>query len=343
MKSEGAFDIERPVKSYYPGSWLLVAMLVFFVVASGLFGQSPDWQNYLEIFDQFRISGVEAGEYDRTEFGFRLFAVLLMGLALSNTAVYAVIASTSVFIKCAAMNAVASSRKAFVFSVIFYLFAFASLHELTQLRAALAIALLFVGFVCLLDKKPLLAFLVALLAVAFHYSTIVVLPLFLLIYFFNNNLVTLTRLRVILTGVAVFAASVTLIALVIAYFEEELPIVAAYQEYGFGDVSTDAFAPHILLNLAMVAVGLLLWDRLTACMRYVLFIQCAGIGVFYATLDFQVVASRVYDLAQTFWVFYVAAGADRDDFLVRMSTQGFVVVSAAAYSYIYFFSGNFFS
>jgi hypothetical protein len=50
----------------------------------------------------------------------------------------------------------------------------------------------------------------------------------------------------------------------------------------------------------------------------------------------------VYDLTQTFWVFFIAEGADNEDSPVRFATQVFVLTAVAAFSYIYFFSGNFF-
>jgi hypothetical protein len=168
------------------------------------------------------------------------------------------------------------------------------------------------------------------------------LPLFLLIFLFQRNVIALTRARAITFGITVFAASTVAIAVLIAYFEEELPIIAAYQELGFGDAPTNPFAPHILLNLAMILTGLVLWDQVSRNMKYVLLFQLTGLGIFYAALDFQVVASRVYDLTQTFWVFFIAEGADSDYRPVRFFTQVFVVAAVAAFSYIYFFSGNFF-
>jgi hypothetical protein len=279
---------------------------------------------------------------DRIEIGFKVLALGLIGMSLSNVAVYGVIAAISVFVKCIAINVSAKSGVAYFFAIVFYLFTFAPLHELTQLRAALAIAMLFVGYALLVSHRRFLGLLVTLSAIAFHISAAFMLPLFILVFFFERQFIGLTRARAILFGAAVFSASVILIAVLIAYFEEELPIIAAYQEFGFGDVPTNPIAPHILLNLSMVLTGLLLWDRLSQGMRYVLFFQLAGIGVFYATLDFQVVASRVYDLTQTFWVFYIAEGADSDDPSVSFTTRAFVLAAVAAFSYIYFFSGSFF-
>ena len=343
MSADTAIGLHRQ-RTYFPSVWLGVASLVFLVVLSRVFGDSKDWTNYDDIFDLLRVSGLGGGEedYDRIEIGFKVIALWLIDLSLSNVATYGAIAAFAIFVKCIAMNAFARTGTAYFFTVLFYLFAFAPLHELTQLRAALAIALLFAGSTLLLRGRGLEALLVISGAAAFHISAVIMAPLFLLAFLLERNVIALTRARAITFGLVVFAAAAILIAVLIAYFEEELPIIAAYQEFGFGDVPTNPLAPHILLNLAMVSTGLILWNRLSRRMQYVLLFQLAGIGVFYAALDFQVVASRVYDLTQAFWVFFIAEGADSEDQIVSFATQVFVLLAVAMFSYIYFFSGNFF-
>lgn len=332
------------VRHYFPSVWFGVAILVFLVVFFRIFGLSKDWLNYDDIFDVLRVSGLGDGEedYERIEIGFKVLALGLIGLSLSNTATYGVIAAIAVFVKCGAINSIARSGTAYVFALIFYLFVFVPLHELTQLRAALAIALLFVSYACLLHDRNWLALTAAVISIGFHISSALMLPLFLLIFLFQRNVIALTRARAITFFITVFAASTVAIAVLIAYFEEELPIIAAYQELGFGDAPTNPFAPHILLNLAMILMGLVFWNQVSRNMKYVLLFQLTGLGIFYAALDFQVVASRVYDLTQTFWVFFIAEGADSDYRPVRFFTQVFVLAAVAAFSYIYFFSGNFF-
>jgi len=344
MSADATTAISDRARPYFPAVWFGVAALVFLVVLFGVFGESKDWQNYSDMFDILRVVGLGEDEEnsDRIETGFKALALGLIGMSLSNVAVYGAIAAISVFIKCAAINAGAKSGTAYFFAIVFYLFTFAPLHELTQLRAALAIAMLFVGYALLVSERRFLGILITLSAIAFHISAAFMFSLFIFVFFFERQFIKLTRARAILFGAAVFSASIVLIAVLIAYFEEELPIIAAYQEFGFGDVPTNPIAPHILLNLSMVLTGLMLWDRLSQGMRYVLFFQLTGIGVFYATLEFQVVASRIYDLTQTFWVFYIAEGADSDDPSVSFTTRAFVLAAVAAFSYIYFFSSSFF-
>jgi hypothetical protein len=344
MSTDAAIGLSTRSARYFPSVWFGVAALVFFVVVFRVFGISKDWLNYDDIFDVLRVSGLGDGDedYERIEIGFKLVALGFIGLSLSNTATYALIASIAVLVKCVAMNVLSRSGAAYFFAICFYLFAFAPLHELTQLRAALAIAFLFVSYALLIRGRYPLALGVAVAAIAFHISSVIMLPLFILIFLFQQKVFVLTRARAISFGLGVFVIVATVIAVLISYFEEELPIIAAYQELGFGDAPTNPLAPHILLNLAMVLTGLVLWRDLSRSMRYVLFFQLAGLGVFYAALDFQVVSSRVYDLTQTFWVFFIAEGADSENPPVRFATQVFVLAAVAAFAYIYFFSGSFF-
>ena len=326
----------------FPGIWALVAAFVFLLVYLSAFGESPDWANYDSFFDSLRIQGLASEDEDRIEIGFKIFSLGLIELSFSNVAAYGIIAATSAGLKCIAVNSSSASRPAFLTAMAFYLVSFGPLHELTQLRAALAIAFGFIAYACLLKGRVSWCVGFLTFGVLFHLSLISMLPLFLLACFFRSGAVTLTRGRAILLGGGIFFSATWLIAFLIAYFEDVFLVVAAYQQAGFGDQPSNPFSASILLNLAMAATGLWLWDKSTASMKYVLVFQMVGIGAFYATLDFQVVAHRFYELIQTFWVFYILDALVSTDPWVKLAGRLFVVLAFGAYSYIYVFSGNFF-
>lgn len=329
-------------RQLFPWLWLLAAATVFFVILAELFGESKDWENYNTIFESLRVFGREGEDEGRIELGFKWLSAALIGLSLPNLLVYAVIAAVSITIKCYAVNFFCQSRAAFAWAIAFMLICFTPLHELTQLRAATAIAVVFLAYAALILGRYWLAALLSSAAIIFHVSSVVLLPAILLLLIFEREIVVLTRAKAILMGSLVYLAGVVLIAIVLDSFGDILLVVSVYQEEGFGFERLNPFSASVVLNTAMTLLGFLLWNSITPNMRYVLLFQTFGTAVFYSTIEFQVVAQRVFELFQVFWIFYVADGEQSEDFFVRYSTRFYVLAAAAAYSYIYFFSGTFF-
>jgi len=329
-------------RQLFPWLWLATAATVFFVVITQLFGESKDWENYNTIFESLRVFGREGEDEGRIELGFKWLSTALISLSLPNILVYGLIAAGSVVVKCYAVNFFCRNRAAFVWAVSFILICFTPLHELTQLRAGTAIAVLFLAYVALQHQRYWLAVFLCLAAISFHVSSVVVLPAILLLVVFERDLFALTRIKAILMGSAVYLAGVVLIAILLDSFGDLLLVVSVYQEEGFGFERLNPFSASVVLNSGMTLLGLLLWNSITPNMRYVLLFQMLGTAVFYSTIEFQVVAQRVFELFQVFWVFYVADGEQSEDFFVRYSTRLYVIAATAAYSYIYFFSRTFF-
>jgi len=326
----------------YVGLWILVSMLIALIVLTQVLGESQDWENYSGIFDAIRADGMQAEAVERLEVGFVWVSKLLIDLSFSNLEVYAIFAAASVALKCAAINRFSSGAVAFFLAIIFYLVCFAPLHELTQLRAAVSIALLFYSYALLMSGRVFSAVFFAAVAVVFHLSAVVLYPLFFMVYLCQKGVFAPTRAKAVCLGLGTYVFASLLVASLIAYFGDFLLIAAAYQDLGFGEAAVNPFSPFVLLNLGVVASGLVLWPALTPNMRYIIIFQLAGAAVFFATPGFQVVAFRIYELLQSFLVFFVADGVRSRDLLIRLLTVGFTITSIAAYSYIYFFSGGFF-
>lgn len=329
-------------RQLFPWLWLVTAALVFFVVVTELFGESKDWENYNTIFESLRVFGREGEDEGRIELGFKWLSTALIGLSFPNVLVYAVIAAASVAVKCYAINCFCGIRPAFVWAVAFMLVCLTPLHELTQLRAATAIAVLFLAYTALNNEQHWRAVFLVLLAFVFHVSSVVLLPAFLLLIMFERQIVLFTRVRAIFLGFGVYVAGVALISILLDSFGDLLLVVSVYQDEGFGFERLNPYSASIVLNLAMTTLGLLLWNSISSNMRYVLLFQILGAAVFYSAIEFQVVAQRVFELFQVFWVFYVADGEQSESSFVRYSGRFYVITAIAAYSYIYFFSGTFF-
>jgi hypothetical protein len=342
MSASPSLNFEIGQAQRYFGLWLFISMLVPLTVLTQVFGESQDWENYAGMFDAVRSDGLQAEGVERIEIGFKSLSSILIFLSLTNAEVYAVISAISLIIKCAAVNKLSGSRAAFVFGMAFYVVCVAPLHELTQLRAALAITFLFVSYSRVFSGGYIGAVLSAAAAACFHLSaSLVFLPLT-AVFLFKKGFFEATRLKVVLLGVSVFFVTASAIAIAILYFEDLLLVVSAYQELGFGDEVINPFSPSVLLNVIFLIAGFFLWSDITPNMRCVLAFQAIGTAFFFATLEFQVVAFRVFELFQAFVVFFVVDGVMSRHRRVRGFTYAYAFVALAAYSYIYFFSGNFF-
>lgn len=155
ISREGALTTLGPsptrsrASSWFPLLWAAIIVIFILTVIGEFFGESQDWQNYVNFFDALRASGTGVeGTAERVELGFKLLALSLITFSLSNLSIYAVISAVSLFVKCIAINSFTKKRFVFIIATGFYLVCTAPLHELTQVRAALAISMLFFRTCC---------------------------------------------------------------------------------------------------------------------------------------------------------------------------------------------------
>ncbi len=327
----------------YPGIWAIFVSAIFFSSLFSIFGESPDWSNYDESFDALRIDGLESDLVERFEIGFKYAVVLLTGLPLSNLAIYSIIAGVSALLKCIAINSVSPGRIAFLMTLAFYFFCFAALHELTQIRAAVAIALLLVAYAFLLKGRFFWMLMACISSIAFHFSAALVVILLLSLVYFRTGVARLTLLKAIIFGLGAFAGISFAIELVINLLDEVFLVFQFYQAQGFGDDKVNPLSVGVLLNLAIVFSGLIFWGKLTLNMRQIMLLQLAGVAVFYATIDFPVFAHRFSEMIRVFWVFFFAEAFKIDAKWLRYASITVAGMSSLFYGYGFYLSGQFFS
>jgi hypothetical protein len=336
------FDDVRSLSPKFPLLWLAVGTFLYFVISTSLLGESQDWQNYNNLFDGLRTSGISAESLERTEIGFKYLAIWLISLSFSNTAIYATIAAGSIALKAAALSSLSRSRAVLLFAIMFYLLSVAPLHEMTQIRAAVATTFLFLAYVFLLSSRYLSSLFIGVAAVFFHISAVVILPLLFAVFVFERGGLILTRVRTALLGLLTFALVSSAVMLVLLYLEDLVLVVEIYLEEGFGDEQVNPLSSTVILNILMIATAFWRWSGLSQNMRYIVVFQVYGLAIFYATLEFQVVAFRLSELVQAFWVLFIVDGLGRSDVVLRGFTAVFATVGMMGYGYIYIFSGNFF-
>jgi hypothetical protein len=328
---------------YYPGIWAIFVAAIFFSSLFSIFGESRDWSNYDESFDALRIDGLESDLVERFELGFKYVVVVLTGFPLSNIAIYSVIAGVSALLKCVAINSVSPGRVAFLMTLAFYFCCFAALHELTQIRAAVAIAFLFVAYACLLKGRFFWMLTACASSIAFHFSAALVVILLLSLVYFRSGVARLTLLKAIIFGLVSFVGIAFAIELAINLLDEVFLVFQFYQAQGFGDDKVNPLSVGVLLNLAIVFSGLIFWGKLTLNMRQIMLLQLVGVAVFYATIEFPVFAHRFSEMIRVFWVFFFAEAFKSDAKWLRYASITVATMSSLFYGYGFYLSGQFFN
>ena len=118
-------------------------------------------------------------------------------------------------------------------------------------------------------------------------------------------------------------------------------MVDAYQAGGFGEDRPNPFAIQLLIDWTMIAVSLIMWDRLSLLMKRIVLLEIIGMAIFYGGIDFAVIAHRIREFYSVFWVLFVADGLRQNG--TRWLTYCFIFVCVIFYSYVFIFSEAFFN
>ena len=317
----------------YRSSWLLISMVIFLFAFYQIPGESRDWQGYDDFFELLRIEDWDALGISRFEPGFAIVSLLLTKIISLNLAVYGMLAAGAIFLKCWIIDNLSSRRIFFSFVMLFYLVRFAPIHELTQLRLACASSFLLLAFVLLLRGMLLGCIAACAAALAFHLSSIVIIPFL----FIRSR----SRRNTVIISVLVFIAVLFGLASVTEFFQDGITVLRMYQEAGFGDDVPNPLSSGLLLDWAMIIIGLAMWDRLSSPMRHILLLQLIGMAVFYASMDFAVISHRIREFIAVFWVIFVAQGLQRKS-PVKEVVVLFVIVNLLLYSYLFIYHEQFF-
>lgn len=311
---------------------ILVAFSGFLLSISQIFGESPDYENYTIFFDLLREEGWGAVYSYRFEPGFKIFAFALISLFDSSLLVFSVFVAVIMLMKVWTIHLVSTSRTIFFIVVGFYFVRYFSLYELTQLRAAFAIAFLMAAAVFFWHGNRFYGLLTCIAAISFHMSAIAVIPA---LFIKSTN-----RRNVILLGVGIYLIVLSVSSLIADFLPDYISVFSNYQTTGFGDVEVNQFSIALILDWLVIVTSIILWGKLSLIMKQIVILEVIGMAIFYGAIDFPVVAHRIREFYSVFWIFYVADGLDRK--FVNIPVAGFVVASMGLYSYLFVFSGNFF-
>ena len=178
----------------------------------------------------------------------------------------------------------------FSLAVIFLVGRFFLLHEFTQLRSSLGIALISLSIVYAMVNKPALVLATAALAVLIHLSMLGLLPALLLVY------------RVDLKIKAYVAAMVLVAATaVVALFDvERFSRLALYLAGEYPVTNNTIFSFYFVFKVVILTELLLQWMSLTTALRHAVPFSACGIFLTWLFLTNDVRSLRVGELTAVF-------------------------------------------
>ena len=132
----------------------------------------PDYENYYDYF--------VSGGFERAEIGFKFYVDTLKHIIVNPQALFLAVALLSVGIKWTAIQKLSPCIWG---TLLIYLSHFFILHDMIQIRAAIASGLLLWATKFLAERNAKKFFLISAIAVLFHNSALVIFPL----WFINTN------------------------------------------------------------------------------------------------------------------------------------------------------------
>ena len=317
-----------------------VNLFIFFVIASAFFvavlqpfGLSLDYANYQYFFQQIRLNFSGELKDNRFEPGFKYVAGIVVKLLTSDILVYGFFAVVSIAIKLIYLRRFTYARNFFYIACIFYMFKFFPLLELTQLRGSIAIAILLVAYYYIQNGKKIYGAGIGILAILFHYSTLMLLPFLFL--------PKLSRKMSIIIAVFIFSALYLTSQYGIGFASKNLLAFQGYESNGYGENVLKKFSPVYFPEFFILAFSIFHWRYLTDGMRRIVSIELIGFSIFYALIDYQVVAARGREFFSVMWILFVVQSTGCVD-KVKIAIYIFVASSMSLAIYQYLFS-DFFS
>lgn len=315
-------------------TWFVLLFVFFGMVISGtqVFGESPDYDQYADFFNLARREGLDTLSMSRFEVGFSVISLFLASLISKNIILYTWFVSLSMFLKGWVVNAKSSSAYIFLVVAGFYLVRYFPLHELTQLRVAIAIAIIMAGALLLMNGKLYQGLLICCTAVFFQMSAIALIPALLL--------PTKKRWQVVIISIIAFIFINITAGLVTENLSNHIQIINSYKDNGFHETKPNPFAIQLLIDWGVIIGALLIWRKLTLLMRRIILMELIGMAFFYGAIDLGVIAHRIREFYSVFWIFFIADGLRSKS--TKLLCYLFVCACIFFYGYIFFISGKFF-
>lgn len=235
------------VKKYNVVAYILIVITVYIVFLKGWIIHDPDFDVYKGMYELTSLGKMDSLE--RNDFGFTYLMIFFASAEMPFELFLWCICLTSVFIK--ALSVARLSQAYLIPFCIFYLFSFFLIHEMIQIRIALAVSIFYLSLIFIREKAFWYFFFTAALALfasLFHFS---ILLLFVASIVFSRFVVSWVNVVFFLFLFFVFSEiSVSLISLFLEFSENKLVSAYLFQlSEGFNFSHKALFHPQTFLSL----------------------------------------------------------------------------------------------
>ncbi|MDB5843963.1 MAG: EpsG family protein [Polaromonas sp.] len=271
--------------------FVLVLVLSLF---AGLFSESGsvDYNNYVDMLDVDPPATAWEAVTLKDPF-FLLMGLFLKGEDGNISLLVFLLAFVSLGIKFKIFSSVfGGSEYADIYglAVIFLVGRFFLLHEFTQLRASLGIALVSLSIVYAMQNRPVAVVATAALAALTHLSILALLPAVLLVYRVD------LKVKLYVTAFAVVAA----LAVVTLFDVERFSRLTPYLTGEYPVTNNTLFSVYFLFKVTLLAGLLLQWKSLPTAIRHAVVISAYGIFLTWLFLQNDVLSLRLGELTAVF-------------------------------------------
>lgn len=304
---------------------LLTALFLSVIAALRPFGFDRDYFNYLKRFinSSFQIN-------TRFEFGFEFITNIFKLVFGSETFVLFLFVLT--FIALITKFSILSRARNFPLMIVIYSMLILPLHEMMQIRVALASGIIF--YALFLSSSLELSFIKRILwvltGISMHYSVILLAPLVLFTELFKKRSLLLIILVLVLPSLFILLSIETLVKL------DFLPMLAHYIQMSD---SVNLFSSRVITLVALILIGFWNKNYLPKNVLPWFYMSLLGIGLFFGLQSIAVLPQRLLEItifSYLVWVPYLPK-------ISRIIGFSLLIVFSAYFFYRAFYISPFFT
>ena len=299
-----------PKKVFYGFILLITAATFSYLASIEYFGISRDVQEYRNFYSQ-------VSEYRGR---FEVLFVMTTQAIRSQSDQFAVFLFLITFLSLFFKFSILSNFKLYLTNLVIYIFILYPLHELTQYRASIALALLYCALLCrYFGRLTLLSWGLFAAGVLFHYSTIAFLPILLGWNYLKTNFSIKIPVAIgLLILLWIFKPTIQ------AYVSVLNPtLLGATPELG------NPFSSRNLILMGILIIGVLNWSKLNPDVRPFYFMSVYGFILWYVFIDAPIYSHRLFEM--TFFAYFIWMSELRG--IYRQAAYSLLLILAAYLTY----------